>query len=110
MEIEKPARLAALNDRLRQTQAGGIVTVTRSVKARGEDFTGAALAAIAQQSIFDPADDPYGEHDFGAVEVDGVRLFWKIDYFDPSLRFAATDPADPGACQRVLTVMLAEEY
>jgi hypothetical protein len=110
MDTERPARLAALNDRLRQTRAGGMVMVTRGVKARGEHFVGAALAAIAQQSIFDPADDPYGEHDFGAVEVEGVRLFWKIDYFDPSLRFAASDPADPSACRRVLTVMLAEEY
>jgi Protein of unknown function (DUF3768) len=24
--------------------------------------------------------DRYGEHDFGAVEHGGVKIFWKIDY------------------------------
>ena len=52
----------------------------------------------------------YGEHDFGALEVDGERLFWSIDYFDRSLAAGSPDQADPSVTTRVLTIMLAEEY
>ena len=54
--------------------------------------------------------DPYQEHDFG-VTLDDRKLFWKIDYFDkrdPDL--GAENPADAETTERVLTLMLAEEY
>ena len=37
-------------------------------------------------------------------------MFFKIDYFDRSGRFASPDPADTSITTRVLTVMLAGEY
>jgi hypothetical protein len=52
----------------------------------------------------------YGEHDFGALEVEGERLFFKIDYFDQTLSAHSPNPADETATKRVLTIMLAEEY
>lgn len=54
--------------------------------------------------------DPHGEHDFGSFDVDGERLFWKIDYYDPSLSGGSEDPADEAATRRVITIMLALEY
>ncbi|WP_347339793.1 DUF3768 domain-containing protein [Bradyrhizobium rifense] len=54
--------------------------------------------------------DPYSEHDFGSVSVDGTNLFWKIDYYDLSLQYGSNDPSDPAQTARVLTIMLAEEY
>jgi hypothetical protein len=54
--------------------------------------------------------DPYGEHDFGAVELGPDRLFWKVDYYDQALTNHSPDPADATATKRVLTIMLAEEY
>ena len=38
------------------------------------------------------------------------KLFWKLDYFDPSLSLGSEDPADEAKTCRVLTIMLAEEY
>lgn len=59
----------------------------------------------------DPEDnDPYGERDFGSIELEGERYFWKIDYYDRTLRFGAEDPADTSETMRVLTLMHASEY
>jgi Protein of unknown function (DUF3768) len=38
-----------------------------------------------------------------------TRMF-KIDYFDRELSMHSPDPADPSVTQRVITIMLAEEY
>lgn len=59
---------------------------------------------------FNEENDPYGEHDFGAIEHNGEKIFWKIDYYDPELRFGSENPADPSRTARVLTIMLANEY
>lgn len=67
----------------------------------------AILQAVQQFRDFTPDNDPYSEHDFGMVEVQGRRIFFKIDYYDPTLTIGSEDPAQT---RRVLTVMLAEEY
>ena len=56
------------------------------------------------------ASDPYEEHDFGSFEVDGHTIFFKIDYFDKSRSHHSPDPSDPSVTERVITIMLAEEY
>jgi len=43
-------------------------------------------------------------------EADGHKIMFKIDYFDSSLAQHSPDPADPAVTQRVITIMLAEEY
>lgn len=99
-----------LNDRLRQSLAGGVLVMTAGVIALGHDHQRKILEALATFDSFDEGNDPYGEHDFGALEVEGERLFWKIDYYDRSLSARSPDPTDPSVTTRVLTVMLAEEY
>lgn len=108
MTVERRARIAALNDQLRKTHQKGRIMITSGVTALGTAANLAALASIATFDAFNEDNDPYGEHDFGSLEVHGQRLFWKIDYYDNSLT-AAGDPADLN-CTHVLTVMLAEEY
>ena len=58
---------------------------------------------------FCQANDPYGEHDFGAFEAEGHTIFFKVDYFDKSLTYHSSDPTDPAVTERALTIMLAEE-
>jgi len=59
---------------------------------------------------FNDENDPLGNHDFGSVIVDGVVVFWKIDYYDEGMEYGSEVPADPSKTTRVLTIMLAEEH
>jgi hypothetical protein len=68
------------------------------------------LAKVSSFNGFDDDNDPWGEHDFGSLEYEGQTFFWKIDYYDPALKWGSEDPADPHKTVRVLTVMLADEY
>jgi len=105
-----PGRIATLNDELRRNGRGGRVMLTAGVAALSETERAEVLAAVRTFSAFDADNDTHGEHDFGAVEVAGVRCFWKIDAYDRGLRSGSPDPADPTVTVRVLTIMLAEEY
>lgn len=99
-----------LNDALSRTFTGGRVVLTAGVAALSEDTRAAVFAAVRAFDRFDAGNDPHEEHDFGAVTVGGVRMFWKIDAYDRAFRFASPGPADPAVTTRVLTIMLAEEY
>ncbi len=80
-------------------------TATRNSTQVNREFD--RMGAI--YNAFTSENDPYGEHDFGIFEIDEELLVWKIDYYDPSLRFGSQDPADPSRTKRVLTIMLEEE-
>ena len=103
-------RVRALNDILRRTLSGGTLVLTAGIIALGRERQQIVLDAIAAFDRFDADNDPYGEHDFGAVEVACERVFWKIDYFDRAGLYASPDPADSSVTHRVITVMLACEY
>ena len=104
------ARVRQLNDEARMYLTGGKVLFTRGVAALPEADQAAILERVCTFDDFAPANDPYGEHDFGAFEHNGHRIFWKIDYYDRDERFGSPDPADPRVTRRVLTIMLAGEY
>ena len=97
-------RICELNDGFRRSLAGGRVLMTAGVLAQGQTFARQALAAVRAFDAFIPDDDPHGEHDFGAIEIDGRRLFWKIDYYEPTGQTGSSDPADPTLTLRVLTI------
>ncbi len=108
---DNTARIRALNDAFRNTLQGGRVYMTRGVDALAPDVKLLALDKVKSFDAFTGDNDPHGEHDFGAFEIEGHKLFWKIDYYDqrdPDL--GAENPADAATTQRVLTLMLADEY
>lgn len=109
--MSAPLSLAQLNDLLRTTFLTGRVMLTEGIAALPAPVQERVLTGVRTFNAFTPDNDPYGEHDFGAIDVDGAgRVFWKIDYYDPSLTMGSEDPADPAKTVRVLTVMFAEEY
>ena len=105
-------KIAHLNDKARKGLLPGStkVLLTREVTALPEDVLERLVAAVKTFDAFSEDNDPYGEHDFGAVELESERYFWKIDYYDRSLRFGAEDPSDISETVRVLTLMHASEY
>jgi len=109
-DATRRALVRRLNDHLRRYWLGGRVMITTGVSALGPQFLEAALAAVATFDAFDRDNDPYGEHDFGALTVAGVRLLWKIDYYDAGMSGGSPDPADPSVTTRVLTLLLASEW
>jgi hypothetical protein len=106
----KTARIRALNDELRQNFAGGVAVMTSGIAALGAEAVARIVKTIAVFDDFCHANDPHEEHDFGAFDVDGHRVFFKIDYYDESLTYHSPDAADPSVTKRVITIMLAEEY
>jgi hypothetical protein len=110
MDDPKTGRIRALNDELRQHLIGGLAVITPGVAALGPQAVERIVKTIAVFDDFCHVNDPYGEHDFGSFEVDGYTLIFKIDYFDRTLSYASSDPADPTVTERVITIMLAEEY
>jgi hypothetical protein len=104
------ARIRALNDYLRITGNGGRIVVTSGVAALDPDTLVAVFNTVQTFDSFGPDNDPYGEHDFGLIEVDDQRIMFKIDYYDRAMTGHSPDPADAGVTARVLTILLASEY
>ena len=73
------SKIAALNDAFRTTLSGGRIYKTDGIDAIDAEVQGKILEAVRTFADFNADNDPYGEHDFGAIEVTGQRCFWKID-------------------------------
>lgn len=113
--------IAEQNDTYRRTFGLPLSREARSVP--GQTFFTAGISALpleAQAEIvnavmsfdtFTEENDPYGEHDFGEINVEGVgSVYFKFDYYDQELCYGSEDPADLTLTMRVLTIMLASEY
>ena len=99
-----------LNDQFRQTLTGGTVVMTAGVAAMDDDDRRALIDRVRCFDTFTPDNDPYGEHDFGSIDLGDCRYFWKIDNYDPTLSFGSSNASDQSATERSLTIMRADEY
>lgn len=104
------ADIKTLNDSFRQTFTRGRVILTAGINAKSQDDITKILSEVRQFNHFTPANDPYGEHDFGSFDYNGETIYFKIDYYDKDYCYMSDDPSNPEVTNRVMTVMLASEY
>ena len=83
---------------------------TQGIEAFSADDRYKVYLAVRDFNDFTEDNDPHQEHDFGAFDFNGRKIFWKFDYYAHDMEHGSEDPADIGQTMRVLTIMLAEEY
>ena len=105
------ARIAELND-LARTAMGvaGRLVQTSGINALPWQQQSRIRELVETFSDFHPGNDPHHERDFGQFTHGEVGVMWKIDYYDKALTAHSPDPSDPSVTERVITIMLAEEY
>ena len=104
------SKIRQLNDDLRIRRLGGTIFITAGIAAVGSSTIRDIISAITAFDSFTPENDPYGEHDCAVMTVVGIKIIWKIDYYDLSRRFHSEDPSDRAVTSRVMTIMRADEY
>ena len=108
--MSNAAGISALNDAFRSNPPRVTFVLTAGILTDMPQDVAAILNKVRTFKDFNEGDDPYGEHDFGAFDFKGKKIFWKIDYYDRNFEFASPDAANPEVTNRVLTVMYADEY
>jgi len=107
-EVMKKEKILKLNDWLRKEGRGGQVICTTSV-ITSKNYN-KILNEVRNFNNFNKDNDPYNEHDFGKVTVEGTDYFFKIDYYDKTHTYHSDDPSDQTKTRRVMTIMEASEY
>ncbi|MBD2603882.1 DUF3768 domain-containing protein [Scytonema hofmannii FACHB-248] len=108
--------IAELNDRFRQGDTSlGITCMTRNVQALPVNKLAQLIQLVRSFDKFTSNNDPYNEHDLAVVELDGIRYFYKIDYYDREAfrkgqDLGSDDPSNPDKTWRVGLLMCADEY
>jgi len=113
-----PTVVAAQNDAFRKLAClgetpsepiQGRIHLTSSLAMAEDGLALEAVQAVGEFEMFEPENDPDGWHDFGAVDIRGEKIFWKIDLYeaDSDFRYGAEAPDNPSTTMRVLTIMVA---
>ena len=112
-------KIAEQNDRFRTTWGAdftvpGQIVMTRDVAALSPATKAIIMASVQGFDAFTEDNDPYGDHSFGAFDIemagDSHRIFWKIDLYDTDYAMGSDDPANLAVTRRVLTILHASEY
>ncbi|AFY74762.1 Protein of unknown function (DUF3768) [Synechococcus sp. PCC 7502] len=103
----KTKTIAQLNDAFRKSEPNEYWLLTAGARATDVHEL---LTKVATFDDFNEDNDPYGEHDFGIIEINGDKYDWKIDYYDLDLIYASPDPTNESLTRRVMTIMHSSEY
>ena len=102
--------IAAQNDDFRKHLSRGTLVLTFGIRANSSEDIKAIITKVRNFDTFDNDNDPYKEHDFGAFDYKGRKVFWKIDNYDRKFLYLSPDVSNPRVTNKVLTIMYAEEY
>ena len=107
------------NDAFRKASCGyptgeavpeGKLVMTQGVNALGPAFIMVLLERLASFNDFTFDNDPTGWHEFGALEVNDIKVWFKIDLYDLNYEVGSETPHDPDQTRRVMTLLLPQEY
>ncbi len=104
------SEIALQNDNFRKHLSQGTLVLTQGIRSNTPDDLKEIITKVRTFDNFDENNDPYNEHDFGAFDYKGKRIFWKIDYYDQKFLYLSPDVSNPRLTNKVLTIMYAEEY
>ena len=91
--IDATLEIRRLNDSFRRSlSGGGKRLMTAGIAALPPQDQAAILAKVMAFDAFTEDNDPHGEHDFGAFDHAGHRIFWKIDYLRSVARIRLGKP------------------
>lgn len=110
MQKQTLSTIAKQNDDFRTNFSKGTLCLTCSIRALGKACVAEIISKVRLFNNFNENNDPYGEHDFGAFNYGGRKIFFKIDNYDREFLYLSPDVTNPKLTNKVLTVMLAEEY
>ena len=104
------SEIALQNDNFRKHLSQGTLVLTQGIRSNTPEDLKEIITKVRTFDNFDENNDPYNEHDFGAFDYKGKRIFWKIDYYDREFLYLSPDVSNPRLTNKVLTIMYAEEY
>ena len=107
---ENTEKIAALNDMFRQSQLTGKVELSVGIRSLDPNTREGILYGVKNYNAFAPQGDSQKERDFGAFECGEHNIFWLIDCYDEDGYVMFDNPTDIDRSNRVLRVMLVEEY
>ena len=140
MQNQAQSTISKQNDDFRTNLSKGTLCLTRGIRALGKENVAQIIHKVRLFNNFNENNDPYGEHEtslsfareerpqrrlvvrasrnakrsvaaqFGAFDYQGKKIFFKIDNYDTDFLFLSPDVTNPRVTNKVLTVMLAEEY
>lgn len=110
MQNQTLSTIAKQNDDFRTNLSKGTLCLTRGIRALGKVCVAEIISKVRLFNNFNEDNDPYGEHDFGAFNYGGQKIFFKIDNYDSSFLYLSPDATSQKLANKVLPIMLAEEY
>lgn len=105
--------IAQQNDYFRAkppTEALGKWVCTQAIHAEGPEFVRDCFRAAAEYDSFDEDNDPYGTREMGFMDVQGKKVWWKIDLYNRSYDAGSENPTALAETRRVLTMLFPSEY
>lgn len=97
-----------LNDELRVHLLGGAVIASSKIASLDLAKLRKLVGRLARYRDFSRALDPTGEHAFGVFDFEGATIVFQITT-EPTTRLPSA-PTELVPAERILTIMLAEEY
>lgn len=104
------SKIAIQNDDFRKYLSKGTLVLTQGIRSNAPEDIQAIITQVRTFDKFDENNDPYNEHDFGAFDYKGKKVFWKIDNYDRKFLYLSPDVCNPKLTNKVLTIMYADEY